>query len=319
MTMRELAQMANVSISTVSKAFGDADDVCPETKERIFQIAKEYGCFGKYYKGKFPKKVYAIICSEWVSDFYVGFVERLKNVIEENGGLVTVSTDDFDNKKQAELIEYYASHLHVDGIVVFGLASKIKKGYDIPVVSVFSSKDPNVDLVRTDMSIAMQDAVELLCANGHQKIAFIGEEKTTAKEEAFCKACICFPQLRLSVFRSDCRFEKAGQEAVDALFSDADAPTALVCAYDYIAIGAMKALKERGISVPDQVSVIGADNISSAEYARVPLTTIDSMPDEICATVWDLLLKKQHNKYYRAHRDIIFKATLVVRNSVASV
>lgn len=319
MTMRELARLANVSVSTVSKAFGDADDVCPETKERIFRIAKEYGCFGKYYKGKFSKKVYAIVCPELISDFYIGFVERLKNVIEENGGIVTVSADNFNDKKQAELIEYFASYLHVDGIVVFGLKSKLKKGYDIPIVSIFSSKDPSVDSVQTDFDVAMHKAVELLAANGHQRVAFIGEKKTSAKADCFCNACRCFPSLSPSVYESTCRFEKAGQEAVEHLFAQDQSPTALVCAYDYIAIGAMKALKERGIPVPDRVSVIGADNIASAEYTEVPLTTIDSMPDEICDAVWDLLLKKQHNKYYHAHRDIIFKATLVIRDSVTNV
>jgi len=318
-TMRELARLANVSVSTVSKAFGDADDVCSETKERIFQIAKEYGCFGKYYKGKFSKKVYAIICPELVSNFYIGFVERLKNVIEENGGIVTVSADSFNDKKQAELIEYFASYLHVDGIVVFGLKSKLKKGYDIPVVSIFSSKDPTVDSVQTDFAIAMHEAIELLAANGHQKIVFVGEKKTSEKADCFCNACRCFPSLSPSVYESTCRFEKAGQEAVEHLFAHEQPPTALVCAYDYIAIGAMKALRERGISVPEQVSVIGADNISSAEYAEVPLTTIDSMPDKICDAVWDLLLKKQKNKYYHAHCDIIFKATLIIRDSVAKV
>ena len=68
MTMRELARLANVSVSTVSKAFADADDVCRETKEHIFRIARETGCYGKFYKGKYSKKIYAIICSELISN-----------------------------------------------------------------------------------------------------------------------------------------------------------------------------------------------------------------------------------------------------------
>ena len=152
--MRELAKLANVSVSTVSKAFGDADDVCEETKERIFALAKQYGCYGKYYKGKFSKKVFAIICSELISNYYIGFVARLQATIEENGGIAVISADHFNTKKQAELIEYYASYLHVDGIVVFSLRSPVKKGYDIPIVSVFSSIDTNVDSVNISMDSA---------------------------------------------------------------------------------------------------------------------------------------------------------------------
>ena len=65
MTMRELAALANVSVSTVSKAFHDAEDVSEETKVHIFEVAKKYGCFGKYYKKvsleNDEKKVYNII------------------------------------------------------------------------------------------------------------------------------------------------------------------------------------------------------------------------------------------------------------------
>jgi len=78
----------------------------------------------------------------------------------------------------------------------------------------------------------------------------------------------------------------------------------------------MKELKKLGFSVPEEVSVIGADNINATEFAQTPLTSIDSAPDEVCAVAWELLLKKQTNKYYRTNRDIIIKASLVIRDSV---
>ncbi len=62
MTMRELAKLANVSVSTVSKAFSETDDISEETKNHIFKIARNTGCYGKFYKGKYSKKVIAIIC-----------------------------------------------------------------------------------------------------------------------------------------------------------------------------------------------------------------------------------------------------------------
>ena len=321
MTMRDLARLANVSVSTVSKAFGDAPDVCPETKKHIFQIAKENGCFGKYYKGKFSKKVFAIICSELVSDYYIGFVERLQTLIEENGGIAVISADHFKEKKQAELIEYYASYLHVDGIVVFGLITPVKKGYDIPIVSIFSSIDTNADAIRLEMKGAINDAVELLYQNGHRRIGFIGESLTHKKATLLQTACQAYKDIQLSLYESPYRFEKAGQDGVHALFGNGETHpcTALICSYDNIAFGAMKELKKLGFSVPEQVSVIGIDNISATEFVQIPLTSIDSVPDEVCAAAWDLLLKKQSNKYFRSNRDIIFKATLIVRDSVAPV
>lgn len=64
MNMRDLAKLANVSISTVSKAFKNADDINEETKQHIFNLAKQNGCYGKYCKEKYPKKVIAIISRE---------------------------------------------------------------------------------------------------------------------------------------------------------------------------------------------------------------------------------------------------------------
>lgn len=316
MTMRELARLANVSVSTVSKAFGDADDVCAETKERIFSLAKQYGCFGKYYKGKFSKKVFAIICSELISDFYVGFVEQLRTTIEKNGGIATISVDSFDGKKQAELIEYYASYLRVDGIVVFGLKTPVKKGYEIPIVSIFSTIDTNVDSVKVSLDGAIGEAVDLLYQNGHRDMAFIGEPLTAGKASLFERSCAKYEGVRVRVYESKKRFELAGEEGVRVLLEEKTMPSALVCAYDNIAIGAMKALKQAGLSIPRDISIIGADNIGSAEYTEIPLTTIDSASDEVCSVVWELLLKKQKNKYYRSNRDITIKARLIVRDSV---
>jgi DNA-binding LacI/PurR family transcriptional regulator len=92
MTMRELAKLANVSFSTVSKAFTEAEDVSRETKEYIFKIAKQNGCFGKFYKGKYSKKIIAIITPEIISDYYTIYVEKLRQLIEKNDGIAIIST-----------------------------------------------------------------------------------------------------------------------------------------------------------------------------------------------------------------------------------
>ena len=151
MTMRELAKLANVSVSTVSKAFCDADDVSYETKQYIFDIAKQHGCYGKYYKGKYSNKIIAIICPELVSNYYSNYVGLLQKIIESNNCIPIISADHFDKGTQAELIEYYASYLKVDGIIVLGLRTPIKKGYNSPIVALFSSVDTSVDTVNTDI------------------------------------------------------------------------------------------------------------------------------------------------------------------------
>lgn len=313
--MAQLAKLAGVSVSTVSKAFRDTDDVSSDTKEKIFKIAKEHGCYGKFYKSKFYKKIFAVIFPEIESTFYTDYARRLQNIIEQNGGIVLMSTDNFDGEKQAELIDYYASFLNVDGIFIISLKATLKRGYETPVVSLMSNiKDP--DSINTDMRRAMRDAVELLTKNGHTDIAFLGEALTTSKAKMFCDICH-LPYECDNVIKSEFRFQKAGQDCAKMLLSKKTKYTAIICAYDDIAYGAIHYLKKQGMSVPDDISVIGIDNINFSEYTETPLTTIDCNPEQLCISAWELMSKKCKNRFYSNRENVIIPAKLVLRDSVA--
>ena len=80
MKLKDLANLCNVSVSTVSKAFCDADDIGDETKEMIFEMAKKNGCYEKYYKGRYHKFVVAVICPEVNSDLLMELPQSFINV-----------------------------------------------------------------------------------------------------------------------------------------------------------------------------------------------------------------------------------------------
>ena len=313
MTMRELAKLANVSISTVSKAFCDADDVSAETKEHIFALAREHGCFGKYYKGKYHKKIIAIICPELKSNYYTGFLERLQSLIEASGGICVISADRFDARRQAELIEYYASYLKVDGLIVFGMRAAPKKGYTTPIVSLLGASDGLVDAVCIDLDSAIRDAIQTLRDFGHTKIAFFSETLTTSKADSFR----AYAPKGSPILKSFLRFEEAGEACTAELLLKHPDVTAIICAYDNIAFGAMHALKAQGRKVPEDISVIGIDNIPLAEHTETTLTSIDCNPDEVCRITWDLLQKKLQSPYFRARQSIVIKPGLILRESIA--
>ena len=317
MTMRELAAIANVSVSTVSKAFHDADDVSDETKKLIFATAKEYGCFGKYYKGRFSKKVIAIICPELNSAYYNGYVRRLQNEIEKNGAIAVISSDHFSIANQAELIDYYASFLRVDGLFVFNLRTSLKKGYNIPIISLLGNTDNTVDSVQVDYEPAIKEAVTYLNGLGHREIAFIGEKLTIGKERLFLSAAEGLAGKYYAV-RSSYRFGEAGADGIRQVLDSGKRPTAIVCAYDDMAIGAIRYLHEKGYSIPEDMSVIGMDNIEVAKYMEHSLTSIDTSPDEVCALAWDLLQKKMKNCYYRLNQKIVLSGKLVIRDSTGA-
>lgn len=315
MTMRDLAKLANVSVSTVSKAFREADDVSPQTREQIFALAREQGCFGKYYKGRYHKKVVAIICPELLSDYYSRFTEGLREQIEKSGCMCLMSSDNFSKEKQEELIDYYVSHLQVDGLFVLNMKASLKKAYDKPVVSLFSDPGGNVDSVSVDTAGAVRSALQLLIRLGHRHIAFLGEPLTCRKAEEFQQSVREWDIPDAVVLESPHRFEKAGEDGVRRLLSGYPKTTAILCAYDNIAYGAIRALQETGLEVPRDMSVVGIDNNSTSGYMKPELTAVDMNPREVCQIAWELLNRKLENKGFRARQTVTIKPELILRES----
>ena len=316
MTQRELAKLANVSFSTVSKAFNNSDDISEETRNHIFRIAKQYGCYGEFFKGKYHKKIIAIICPEITSGYYAEFIKYFQTLIEREGNISIISSNNFDKGKADELVEYYASYMKVDGIIVFGLKSTLKKGYTTPIVSVFSDIS-SVDTVEVDLENAVFDAVKLLNAYGHKKIAFLGEKLTTTKAELYKKAMKNIKNSNINVIESEYRFEAAGEDGVRQILSVDNSVTALICAYDNIAFGAIKGLKQAGLRVPKDISVIGMDNINTGKYIDTSLTTIDSKPAEVCTAAWNILNEKIKNPYLCTKKNLKINAKLIVRETTS--
>ncbi|MBQ5900239.1 MAG: LacI family DNA-binding transcriptional regulator [Clostridia bacterium] len=316
MTVRELAKLCDVSPSTVSKAFSGAKDVGEKTRQKIFKTAKENDCYTQFSKDKFGKKVYGIICPETSSGYYSGYITELQKHISESGALAVISADDFDNKKQKELIDYYLSYIKVDGLFIVHLRQPISNREDTPVVALLTSFETTYDAINVDVYAPLKDAVLQLKKLGHEKIAFIGERLTMGRKKVFCAAAKLSYDDPL-VFTSEERFQKAGEDGVQYFLKNNIKCTAFVCAYDEIAFGAIRELQKHGFSVPDDFSVIGADNTILSEYAQTPLSTMGVDIKKICALAWERMLKKQENRYYRNKDRVTFKSELILRETVA--
>lgn len=322
MTLQRLAELADVSVSTVSKAFSDSGDISSGTKEKILSLAKQHGCFEKYYKGKFGKKIVAVICPEIRSAYYTDFAASLNDKIEKRNGMMILSVSGFDRKKEEDLIRYYGSFGHADGIIVVSGTSRLKEEPTVPVVFVGGKcKTTKADCIDIDLSVGIDRAVKYLKQNGHKNIGFIGEPLVKSKYQHFCEAMHrnALTVNKEFIFNSDKRFEAAGYEALEHLMKLSVKPTAIIAAYDYMAIGALRYAQESGIKIPNDISVIGMDNIPVAAYLGAPLTTIVSHSGELCDTAVDLIFKKIENQFYFARQDITLKSQLVIRDSVADI
>lgn len=318
MTLNDLKKITGYSVSTLSKAFNGSDEIPENTRNKIFIAAEKHGVLNKYAKKTCKKKIISAIVPEFISEAYASFIALLDRAAEKYGAILTVAQDNFSTDKKRELIEFYSDYGGADGIIAFDVSFPIKKGMETPLVSIGLGSDPSLDCVSCDAAAATTEALRYLKDCGHKRIAFIGEKLTERRLE-YCVRAASEVGLSLNkkhIIVSNLRFEEAGRHGVDELLKSSDMPAAFVCAYDYIAIGAIKALSERGYKVPDDFSVLGTDNISVASYLNSPLATIDTHADELCGIAFDIIMKKLKNKYYRTHKRIVIQADFLPRGTI---
>lgn len=121
------------------------------------------------------------------------------------------------------------------------------------------------------------------------------------------------------IITGDVRFEAAGYCGMNVLLEQKERPTAIVAAYDYIALGVYRCIYEHGYTVPDDFSVIGMDDIDVVRNIQPPLTSIGVDPKELCEAVADLMMKKLENRCYRLDKNMVFKSRLSIRESVTKI
>jgi len=282
MTLSKLAKLAHVSLSTASKAFSMSSEVNEETREMIFGLAREHGCFKKFYNAKYPKLVIAVICPEFRSRYYSSLVTSIQETLAEMNCEICVASTDFSKEKRKDLYDYYNNYSNVDGIIVIDGGSGDLADGNVPVVTNGKSNEKTLS-VSSSSSMGINLAVDYLLSKNVKDIGFIGESHTNSKlvafEEYMNQKHINVNQDYVSV--SEERMERGGYEAMKKLFERNTVPRALICAYDCMAIGAMKCIFDRGLKVPDDVAVIGMNNNRESEFLNPPLSSIDLCTEKI--------------------------------------
>ena len=315
MTLSKLARLANVAVSTASKAFSMSDDINEQTREEIFRVARENGCFKKFFNAKYPKFVIELICPEVDSRHYSELCRYLQQRLQTRGCEICISSTEFSAAVTADMIEYYEKYSSVDAIILIDPPATVLPPHETPIISL-GSRAHNADVTLClDYMTALKSALTDFKAAGISHIGFIGEPHTVTKLSAFKSAVseiYGFTEEKyISV--SDLRFEKGGCAAARALYSRGALPEAIICAYDDMALGAMRFFHDNGISVPDDIKVIGMDNILHSEYFVPSLSTIDYMNEEIAKTatesVFELLDGKTPAEIHN------FSARLITRES----
>ncbi|QQZ63607.1 substrate-binding domain-containing protein [Paenibacillus sonchi] len=287
-TIKDVAQKANVSIATVSRVLNNLTGYSDKTKQKVNQAIKELGYQpNAIARGLINKRTQTIgvmfpkVSSAFSSDLLHGIDEFAH---DSNYSVVVCNTDN-DGKRTMKYLQLLREK-QVDGII-FSSEVLSKEYYEvlesmkIPVVLVSSQTDfAKVPYVKVDDYQAVYDAIQYLISKGHRKIAMISGTKGdpiagTPRVQGYRKALeangIAFDSSRLVY--GDFSFE-SGSRAMEALLRKAGEVTAVFAASDEMAIGALSAALKHGLNVPEDISIMGYDDLKPAQMVTPPLTTV---------------------------------------------
>lgn len=294
-TLSKLAQLAHVSISTASKAFSGSHEVNEQTREHIFALAKEHGVFKKFYNAKCPHLVIAVIVPEFQGGHYGHFLDALRKCLREKGCTVSVTTWDFSPEESKRVYDYYSNYTDVDGVILVENQTPFLNDLIAPAV-VVGATDIRSDAtgVSIDYTLAVEDALRYFKEKNVATVGILTERRTGRKLEIFKSAIekIYGAADERYIVVSDSRFEECGYEGMTRLIEAKAVPRAILCGYDEIAVGAIRALTEHGLSVPEDVAVIGCNDNPSSAYSVPSLSSIDVRHADCAALAVDMVLDK---------------------------
>lgn len=332
-TIKEIAAIAEVSISTVSRVlnFDETLNVSDATREKILKIADELEYVSiKTKKAKNKKSkdigiIYWYNYEEELGDPYYLSIRLAaeKKCNENNFNLVKLSEDsDIDEIK------------NVDGIIAIGIFSsstieKLASANDNIVFVDFSPDENRFDSVMADIGKATTQILSYLYELGHSRIGFIGGKKLEDKEhkdvhigerdikykEFMEKKGIYNPKY---IYQGEKFTFKAGYELTKESLKSENKLTALFVGNDTMAVGAYKAISEAGLSIPNDISIIGFNDIPSAKYMVPSLTTIRIPSEYLGSAAVDLLLENL-NGSREYNKKVIIPTEFKIRESCKKI
>jgi DNA-binding LacI/PurR family transcriptional regulator len=325
-TITDVALKANVSIATVSRVVNNSPHkVNPATRARVQQVIKELDFRpNALAKGLHSRKTLTIgiIIPDISNSYYAEIVRGIQDAADRAGYSVTLHNTD---GRQEGIIRsiYLLREKSAEGIIFSG---GIISGYETlsilrelkERVVVIGRHQVDFPAVVVDNMGGASQAVEHLIGLGHRSIAFIGgtdgsttsEDRLTGYRNALAQNGFPFND---GLVRQGSWNPRSGYLMTKTLLKGRERPSAVVCANDQMAFGAVKAAKELGLAVPDDLAVVGFDNVPLSSYFDPPLTTVAIPIQEIGAAAMKTLIGLLSGTRYEKMK--VFKTRLLARES----
>ena len=329
-SIKDIARLARVSHPTVSRALQNSPLVNAKTAEKIRKIAKESGYRASAVaRGLVTRRTRTIglVVTTVADPFTSEVVTGIEQTANDHGYCVFLADSNADPDRERKIVQSFAEQ-RVDGIIV--TSSRVGALY-LPLLSemmvpIILVNDQHPGAFVHSVMICNQEGsrmvTEHMASLGHRRIAYIGDqfgyqsdtERLAGYQEALDAAGILFlPEL---VVRGDGKSE-AAMRAMDELLALGDPPTAVCCYNDMTALGAMRSIRMHGLSVPDDISVAGFDDLFIAPYMQPTLTTVRQPMRRMGQLAMENLIKLMTGEESVVR--IKVKAELIVRESTGRV
>jgi len=328
MDIREVAKRAGVSTATVSRTINNLP-VRPGTARRVRQAIEELKYFPNTQARSLVSgrsRIVGLIVSDITNPFFPELVKGFEEAATEKGYEVLLSNTGYDSLRMANGVRRMLER-KVDAVAI--MTSEMDASLTqqlahrkIPMVFLdVGTVDDHISNVKIDYSNGISQAVEHLLELGHRRLAFISgpPDLTSARirSSAFLDA------MRKHGVIGDSSWIEAGNHRIDGgfnamsrIFERRPLPTAVLASNDLTAIGALRAIRKHGLHVPDDISVVGFDDIALAEFTEPPLTTVRLPREEIADRAFDALLTSLADTT-RMGVEYMILPQLVVRESTA--
>ncbi|WP_336773905.1 LacI family DNA-binding transcriptional regulator [Paenibacillus sp. MMO-58] len=287
-TIRDVAREANVSIATVSRVLNGLTGYSDKTKQKVIKTIEDMGyhpnAIARYLNNRRTQTI-GVMFPAVTNEFASAVLQGIEEYALERGYSVLVCNTAVDGNRTMKYLQVLRER-QIDGIIFASevLKHEYKQMLDtmqVPIVLVSSeNEDPKVPFVKVDDRQASYDAVRYLIDKGHKDIAMIagtaedpiaGIPRLQGYKDALCDKGIPFRSSRVAY--GDFHYD-SGQAAMETLLEQERGITAVFAASDEMAVGAMNAAMRQGIRVPEDLSVIGYDNIRLSRMVYPALTTV---------------------------------------------
>ncbi|WP_101842930.1 LacI family DNA-binding transcriptional regulator [Halobacillus sp. Marseille-P3879] len=327
-TINDIAKMANVSRTTVSRVLNNNGYVSEEVRKRIIQIVEETGYIPSLSAKSLRTKksgVIGVIIPRIDTETASRVVSGINEVVSKENFQILLTDTELDKEKEVEYIRLLQSR-HVDGIIL--LATNVNdslvatiKDVELPFISLGQDL-PGITSILYDDYHAAVDVTNMLISNGHERIAFIGVSEDDPSV-GFQRKKGYMDTLKKRGYNLNNSWMETGDFSIESgyesmkkiiKYSKDQLPTAIFAVTDRMAIGAMEYLREQGHRIPDDIAVAAIGASTMSQYVTPSLTTVDYFNKEAGQKAAELLLQqlkqnKEIEKFVQTYR-------LIKRDSV---